>query len=46
MVQERARVPEKTLEKYRKYIIALVVILSGDYPLLMGYLGGGGRGEE
>ena len=45
MAQERARVPEKTLEKYRKYIIALVVILSGDYPLLTGYLGGG-RGEE
>ena len=43
---ERARVPEKTLEKYRRYIIALVVILSGDYPLLSGYLGGGRRGKE
>lgn len=43
---ERTRVPEKTLEKYRRYIIALVVILSGDYPLLTGYLAGSSRGEE
>lgn len=46
LAMEQARVPEKTLEKYRRYIIALVVILSGDYPLLSGYLAGGRRGEE
>lgn len=28
----------KTIEKYRRYVIALVVILSGDYPSIRGFL--------
>lgn len=35
----------KILERYRKYIIAMVVIRVGEYPALQGYLRGG-RGKE
>lgn len=38
-------VSQKILERYRKYIIAMVVIRAGDYPALQGYLRGG-RGKE
>ncbi len=38
-------VSPKILERYRKYIIASVVILTGDYPILAGYIRGAGRGE-
>jgi len=38
-------VPQKLLERYRKYIIASVVILTGDYPILAGYIRNVGRGE-
>jgi len=31
-------VPRKVLERHRKYIIAAVVILTGDYPGLTDYL--------
>ena len=41
-----AGIPEKILEKYRRYIIAAVVIQTGDYPMLAGYLRGTGRGER
>ena len=30
----RSGVPEKTLDRYRKYIVMAAVLLSGDYPLL------------
>jgi RNA polymerase sigma factor len=30
--------PEKTLEKYRRYIVALIVIMEGDYPYLRSFL--------
>lgn len=33
-----AGVSEKTIEKYRKYIVALVVILLGDYPGIEAFL--------
>lgn len=38
------RVSRKLLERYRKYIIAAVVILSGDYPILAGYIRNAGLG--
>lgn len=34
----RAGVPQKILERHRNYIIAAAEILSGDYPILSGYL--------
>ncbi|MDN5293430.1 MAG: polymerase sigma factor [Eubacteriales bacterium] len=36
----RVAVSRKTLERQRKYLVALVVILSGDYPCLQEYLKG------
>ncbi|MEA5046971.1 MAG: sigma factor [Eubacteriales bacterium] len=36
---------QKLLERYRKYIIASVVILTGDFPILAGYIRNAGRGE-
>ena len=33
-------IAEKTIEKHRKFIVALVVILSGDYPGIRGYIPG------
>ena len=41
---EHDGIPKKILERYRKYIIAMIVIRAGDYPALQGYLSGG-RGE-
>ena len=43
-LMERGGIPKKILERYRKYIIAMIVIRAGDYPALQGYLSGG-RGE-
>ncbi len=37
-IEENAKVPRKILERHRKYIIAGVEILSGDFPLLAQYL--------
>ena len=34
----RSRISAKTLERHRRYIIAAVLILRGDYPLLAEYL--------
>lgn len=44
---ERARLGRKSLERHRKYIIALSLILMGDYEYLAGYLepGPGQAGE-
>ena len=33
--------PKKILERYRKYIIAMVVICAGEFPALGGYIRGG-----
>ncbi|RDU22177.1 hypothetical protein [Anaerosacchariphilus polymeriproducens] len=38
IIQKNMNVPRKLLERHRKYIIAAVEILSGEYPLLAEYL--------
>ena len=37
--------PRKLMERYRKYIIAMVVIRAGDYPALNGFIQGAWRDE-
>jgi RNA polymerase sigma factor len=37
-IEKNAKVPRKILERHRKYIIAAVEILSGEYPILAEYL--------
>jgi len=34
-------VPKKLMERYRKYILAMIVICAGEYPALEGYIRGG-----
>lgn len=38
IIEKNAKVPRKILERHRKYIIAVVEILSGEYPHLADYL--------
>ncbi|MFA9380220.1 MAG: sigma factor [Acetanaerobacterium sp.] len=38
ILEKHAKVPRKILERHRKYIIAAVVILSGEYPFLADYM--------
>jgi len=38
IIEKNAKVPRKILERHRKYIIAAVEILSGEYPNLVEYL--------
>lgn len=38
IIEKNTRVPRKILERHRKYIIAAIEILSGDYPCLAEYL--------
>ncbi len=38
VVEKNAKVPRKILERHRKYIIAAVEILSGDFPYLAEYI--------
>lgn len=38
LIEKNAKVPRKILERHRKYIIAAVEILSGEYPNLAEYL--------
>lgn len=38
LIEKKTKVPRKILERHRKYIIAAVEILSGDYPYLAEYL--------
>jgi RNA polymerase sigma factor len=38
IIEKNAKVPRKLLERYRKYIITTVEILSGEYPLIAEYL--------
>ena len=34
----QSKVSRKTIERHRKYIIAAVIILTGDYPILAEYM--------
>ncbi len=38
LIERNTKVPRKLLERHRKYIIAAVEIMSGDYPHLAGYM--------
>ena len=38
IIEKNTRVPRKILERHRKYIIAAIEILSGEYPYLTDYL--------
>ncbi|MEG0898011.1 MAG: sigma factor [Ruthenibacterium sp.] len=38
LLEEKTQVPRKILERHRKYIIAVVELLSGEYPCLTDYL--------
>ncbi|MDS0528232.1 RNA polymerase sigma-I factor [Clostridium sp. SHJSY1] len=38
IIEKNIKVPRKVLERHRKYIIAAVVIMSGDYPHLAEYM--------
>ncbi len=38
MIEKNAKIPRKVLERYRKYIIAVIVILTGDFPNLSEYM--------
>ncbi|NJD02635.1 MAG: RNA polymerase sigma-I factor [Ruminiclostridium sp.] len=40
------KVPRKIVERSRKYIIAVVIIASGDYQYIRDYVNIGGRGEN
>lgn len=39
IIEKNTKVPRKLLERHRKYIIAAVEIMSGDFPNLAGYMG-------
>lgn len=39
-------ISKKILDQYRRYIIAAVVLQTGDYPMLAEYIRGAGRGKE
>lgn len=38
IIENKLKLPRKLLERHRKYIIAAVEIMSGDYPILAEYL--------
>lgn len=38
LIEENTGVPRKVLERHRKYIIAAMEIMTGDYPYLSGYM--------
>lgn len=38
IIEQNAKIPRKVLERHRKYIIAAVEIISGDYPYLSEYM--------
>lgn len=46
MIARESGVSEKVLGKYRRYIVAIVVILTGEYPILAGHIRSATRGEE
>lgn len=37
-IENSLNLPRKTLERHRKYIVAIIEIISGDYPVLSEYL--------
>jgi RNA polymerase sigma factor len=37
-IEKNTKIPRKILERHRKYIIAAIIILSGDYPIIAEYL--------
>lgn len=39
LIEKNTKVPRKLLERHRKYIVAAVEIMTGDYPNLVGYMG-------
>lgn len=39
LIERNTKIPRKLLERHRKYIVAAVEIMSGDYPYLAGYMG-------
>lgn len=39
IIEKNTKIPRKLLERHRKYIIAAVEIMTGDFPNLAGYLG-------
>ncbi len=43
-LEQKSNVSRKTLERNRKYIIAIALVLMGDYSYLRGYISGGDRG--
>lgn len=40
-LMEQSGLPKKRLERYRRYIIATIVICAGEFPALQGYIRGG-----
>ena len=46
MLNQRDGISKKLLDQYRRYIVALVLLQTGDYPLLAGYIRGCGLGEN
>ena len=38
IIQKNTKAPRKLLERHRKYILAAVEIMSGDYPYLANYM--------
>ncbi len=38
LIERNTKVPRKLLERHRKYIVAAVEIMTGDYPHLAGYM--------
>ncbi len=38
LIEKNTKIPRKLLERHRKYIVAAVEIMSGDYPYLAGYM--------
>jgi RNA polymerase sigma factor len=45
-IEKNTKVPRKIIERHRKYIIAAVEIISGDYPYLASYLKSIRKGER
>jgi RNA polymerase sigma-I factor len=44
-LEDRVQVSRKTLERQRKYILAILVLMTGDFPLLQSFLMNGEGGQ-
>ncbi len=42
-IEQNTKITRKIIERHRKYIIAAIVILSGEYPYLADYIRAIGR---